>query len=177
MLINDLLDIAKLEAGRVDFVFEPLDLIEVVDRAAAATASLFEKKRLPLRTVAGPGRPRVRGDRARLIQVVINLLSNAVKFTERGSVCCALERAEGGVILTVADTGRGIAAEDLEGIFERFKQAGDNLTEKPLGTGLGLPICRQIVERHGGRIRAASRLGEGSRFMVFLPVAGSEAGG
>jgi len=123
--------------------------------------------------------PGVTGDRDRLIQVVINLISNAVKFTEAGSVTCSAARRGGEIIVSVTDTGVGIAPSDQPKVFERFKQVGDTLTDKPKGTGLGLPICREIVEHHGGRIWVESTLGKGSTFSFALPLAGkaADAGG
>lgn len=168
-LISNLLDVAKLESGKMEFLFEPLDLNAVVDRAAAATAALIETKGLVLHTTLADGLPPILGDRDRMVQVVINLVSNAVKFTPAGQVTVAVSAADTGATLSVEDTGCGIAAEDLESVFERFRQVGDHLTDKPVGTGLGLTICRQIIEHHGGKIWAESCPGKGSRFSVFLP--------
>ncbi len=127
--------------------------------------------------------PPVVGDRDRLIQVVINLISNAVKFTPSGTITCAARLAtpetdatEGvaeppqEIVVSVTDTGVGIAPADHEKVFEQFGQAGDTLTDKPRGTGLGLPICREIVEHHGGRIWVDSELGHGATFSFTLPV-------
>jgi signal transduction histidine kinase len=104
---------------------------------------------------------------------VINLLSNAVKFTPAGSVTVTAATADDGktVVVSVADTGTGIAPEDQDRVFEQFAQAGDTLTEAPRGTGLGLAICRQIVEHHGGQIWVESELGRGSTFSFSLPAA------
>jgi signal transduction histidine kinase len=104
---------------------------------------------------------------------VINLISNAVKFTPSGSITCAARldgASEAAVIVSVTDTGVGIAPEDHDRVFEQFGQAGDTLTDKPRGTGLGLSICREIVEHHGGRLWLESELGKGSRFSFSLPV-------
>ncbi len=173
-LINDTLDLAKIEAGRMDWRREPVDMAEVIARATSATSSLL----------AGPGPemivevesdlPSPTGDRDRLIQVVINLISNAVKFTPTGSITCAARRdpAGDGVLVSVSDTGIGIAPEDHVKVFEQFGQAGDTLTDKPRGTGLGLAICREIVQHHGGRLWLESELGRGSRFSFTLPHAG-----
>ena len=120
-----------------------------------------------------PGLPRLIGDRDRLIQVVINLISNAVKFTPSGSITCAARLEEANldvVVVSVTDTGVGIAPEDHDRVFEQFGQAGDTLTDKPRGTGLGLSICREIVEHHGGQLWLESELGKGSRFSFSLPV-------
>lgn len=179
-LINDVLDLAKIEAGRVDWRMAPLDLAEVVTRAAQATHGLFEQKRgVGLRLDLADDLPRVTGDRDRLTQVVINLVSNAVKFTAEGEVVVAARvvrdpQAGEAVTVRVSDTGVGIAPEDHATVFERFRQVGDTLTEKPQGTGLGLPICKQIVEHHGGRIWVESVLGRGATFAFVVPLAAPE---
>ncbi len=171
-MINDVLDLQKIEAGRMDFRREPVDLVGVVDQACAAVSALFETSGLELRrdVPAGAG-PIVTGDPNRLIQVVINLLSNAVKFTAAGSVTVRLAVAGDEAVVSVADTGAGIAEADRDRVFEAFAQAGDPLTDKPRGTGLGLPISREIVEEHGGRMWLESELGRGSTFAFALPLA------
>ena len=169
-LIDDVLDLAKIEAGKLEWHMEPVSMGEIVDRATAATASLFEQKGLRLIREVEEGLPQITGDRDRLIQVVINLISNAVKFTDAGSVTCLAERRGGDIIVSVIDTGLGIAPSDQPKVFERFKQVGDTLTDKPKGTGLGLPICKEIVEHHGGRIWVESAIGKGSTFSFSLPL-------
>jgi len=169
-LINDVLDIAKMEAGKIDWRMEPLSIVEVVDRAIAATSALFQTRNLLLVKEVDPDLPMVLGDRDRLIQVVINLLSNAVKFTDDGSVTCRASQQGDGLVVSVVDTGMGIAPGDRDKVFEKFKQVGDTLTEKPKGTGLGLPICKQIVEHHGGQIWVESEIGQGSTFSFNLPI-------
>jgi signal transduction histidine kinase len=144
----------------------------VVDQATAATASLFAQKQLALVRQIEPDLPDVPGDHDRLVQVVINLLSNAVKFTAQGSVVCAARRADGFLVTSVIDSGVGIAPKDYDKVFEEFVQVGDVMTDRPQGTGLGLPICRKIVEHHGGRIWVESELGRGSTFSFSLPLAG-----
>ncbi|MBA2666292.1 MAG: GAF domain-containing protein [Trueperaceae bacterium] len=171
-LINDVLDLAKIEAGRVDWNMQRLHLGDVVERALEATHGLSEA-RPEVRVVADvePGVPPVEADPDRLVQVVINLISNAVKFTPRGDVTVRVERRADRAVVSVRDTGIGIAPEDHGAVFEQFKQVGDTLTDKPQGTGLGLPICKQIVEHHGGRIWLESAVGEGSTFLFDLPLA------
>ncbi len=171
-MINDVLDLAKIEAGKVDWKSEPVVVTEVIERAAAATSSLFATKGLALVKDVPADLPSTRGDRDRLIQVVINLISNAVKFTDKGSVTCRARQAapRGQIVVSVMDTGLGIAPDDQRKVFERFVQVGDTLTDKPRGTGLGLPICREIVEHHGGRIWVESELGRGSTFSFTLPI-------
>jgi len=169
-LINNVLDLAKIEAGKFEWHMEALPAGTIVDRAIAATEALFEEKPLSLARDVPDDLPEVSGDRDSLIQVVINLLSNAVKFTDSGLVTCRVRQLDGEVVISVSDTGAGIAEADQPRVFEQFAQVGDTLTGKPLGTGLGLPICKQIVERHGGRIWVDSKLGAGSTFSFTLPV-------
>ncbi len=173
-LINDTLDLAKIEAGRMDWRDEPVAIDEVIARATAATASLLTADGGPRLVVeVAPDPPVIRGDRDRLIQVVINLISNAVKFTPAGTITIRATRAANGVLVSVIDTGVGIAPEDQANVFEPFAQATDGLTDKPRGTGLGLPICREIIERHGGRLWLESAVGSGSTFRFTLPAAGA----
>ncbi len=171
-LINDTLDLAKIEAGRMEWRRDPVDIAEVIARATSATASLLSGPGPEMVIDVEPRLPSLIGDRDRLIQVAINLISNAVKFTPSGSITCAARQdpTSGTVIVSVSDTGVGIAPEDHARVFEQFGQAGDTLTDKPRGTGLGLSICREIVEHHGGRLWLESELGKGSRFSFSLPV-------
>ena len=168
-LINNVLDLAKIESGNTDWNMEPISLGEVVNRATAATAALFDEKDLKFVKDIDPNIQPIMGDEDKLIQVVINLISNAVKFTDKGSITCRLQPKQNEAIVSVVDTGSGIALEDQPKVFEKFKQVGDTLTDKPKGTGLGLPICKEIVERHGGRIWVESEVGKGSTFSFTVP--------
>ena len=114
--------------------------------------------------------PLVNADEDKLIQVVINLISNAVKFTDTGKVEIDAYQDKDQIIVEIQDTGIGIAEEDHYKVFEKFRQAGDTLTDKPKGTGLGLPICREIIEHHGGIIWMTSEPGVGSTFYFSIPV-------
>ena len=176
-LINDTLDLAKIEAGRVEWRREAVDLAEVITRATAATAPLLMEPGPRLVVRLDPDLPTITGDRDRLIQVVINLISNAIKFTAAGSITCSsrLDASGSSVVVSVADTGAGIAPEDQARVFEQFSQAGETLTDKPRGTGLGLPICREIVEHHGGRLWLESAVGRGSTFSFSLPLRSADA--
>ena len=174
-LIDDVLDLAKIEAGKFTWNMAAVSIADVIERAVAATASLFEAKKLNLIRDIDAGLPVITGDQDRLIQVVINLISNAVKFTDAGSITCSAHLHEGDLIVGVTDSGIGIAPADQAKVFEKFKQVGDTLTDKPKGTGLGLPICKEIVEYHGGRIWVESEPGKGSTFSFTLPVAGRPA--
>lgn len=169
-LINDLLDVAKMEAGKIDWKMKNHPVEEIIDRGMMATSSLFEHKGLtPIKEIE-EGLPEFVGDLDRLIQVVINLISNSVKFTETGSVTCKAFLCGDFIQVSVIDTGMGITPEDQPKVFEKFKQVGDTLTDKPKGTGLGLPICKQIIEHHGGTIWVESEIGKGSSFSFTLPV-------
>ncbi len=172
-LINDLLDLAKIEAGRLEWRMAPIRLDDVVCRALAATSALFEAGGVKLETRIDDDLPGIVGDAERLVQVVINLVSNAVKFTPGGVVTVTVDGGvdanPGAVRVAVADSGRGIPAADLERIFEPFRQASDTLPDDPRGTGLGLPIARQIVRAHGGELEVRSVPNEGSTFWFRVP--------
>ncbi|WP_243545234.1 ATP-binding protein [Pseudodesulfovibrio tunisiensis] len=169
-LINDVLDIAKMESGRAQWRDQIVDMGEVVRQAVDSTQGLWSAKELQVVCEVEPDLPHVRGDKARLMQVVVNLLSNAVKFTEASPIVCRVFRKGDRIVTSVEDKGIGIAEKDMASIFDKFRQAGDTLTEKPSGTGLGLPISRQIVEHHRGEIRVESEPEKGSRFFFSLPV-------
>ena len=170
-LINDVLDLAKIEAGKMEWNQESVSMAEVAERAIAATTSLFDQKALKLIKNIDPDLPAITGDRDKLIQVIINLISNSVKFTDKGSVTCTVAQQKDEIVVSISDTGIGIAPGDFGAVFEQFKQVGgDTLTDKPKGTGLGLPICKEIVEHHGGRIWLESEVGKGSTFSFALPI-------
>jgi len=170
-LVDDVLDIAKMEAGRCEWTMAPVSLATTADHALRAAAPLAARKGLFIHNAIPATLPLVLGDRDRLVQVFLNLIGNAVKFTEKGGIDLEAALVGQEIRVTVHDTGIGIAPEELERIFEKFKQAGDTLTDKPKGTGLGLPICRHIIESHGGRIWAESSPGAGSRFIFTIPPA------
>lgn len=171
-LINEVLDLAKIESGKTVWQEEKLLISDLIDRALAATESLFRQKRLRIQKSVEPGLPPTIGAPDRLQQVLVNLLSNAVKFTDHGTVTCTARRLDDALLISVADTGIGVPEAYRQVIFEKFKQvAGDTLTDKPRGTGLGLAICKEIVERHGGRIWVESDSdGPGSVFRFTLPI-------
>ena len=169
-LINNVLDLAKIEAGKIDWDMKTISIQQVITRAAGATVALFEQKQLQFIESIDPSLPDIVADEDKLIQVVINLISNAVKFTDDGSVTCRAVQQNNEVVVSIIDTGMGIAEEDQPRVFEKFKQVGDTLTDKPKGTGLGLPICKEIVEHHGGSIWVESELGKGSTFNFSLPI-------
>jgi len=169
-LINTVLDLAKIEAGRLDWNMETIPVEGVIKQASAATSSLFEEKSLPLKLDIEKGLPALKADKDRLVQVMINLISNAVKFTDDGEIRINAFRKNGFIVVGVKDSGIGISKEDLPKVFEKFKQVGDTLTDKPKGTGLGLPICKEIIEHHKGEIWVESEFGKGSSFMFSIPL-------
>jgi signal transduction histidine kinase len=169
-LINDVLDLAKLEAGKIEWKSEPISVAQIIEQAIAATSALFEAKKLKLFLELEEDLPEIVGDRDRLVQVLINLISNALKFTDKGSVICKVRRTDNAIALSIIDSGIGIAETDQSQVFEQFRQIGNTLTDRPKGTGLGLPICKQIVEHHGGTIWVESELGKGSNFSFTLPI-------
>ncbi|MEL7120118.1 MAG: response regulator [Bacteroidota bacterium] len=169
-LINDVLDLAKIEAGKIEWHFEEVEITQIVQQARAATASLFDAKKLEYTEDIAGDIPIIITDRNKMVQVLINLLSNAVKFTEEGTVGVKAIVEGAYVVVSVTDTGIGIADNDLHKVFDKFRQVGDTLTDKPQGTGLGLPICKEIVEQQNGRIWVNSELGQGSTFSFSLPI-------
>ena len=169
-LINGVLDIAKMEAGKVDWKMSFQPISSIIQRATAATQSLFEESNVQFILDIDDELPEIEADEDRIIQVLINLISNANKFTDSGSVTCKAVKANNEIIVSITDTGVGISQEELGQVFDKFKQVGDTLTDKPKGTGLGLPICKQIVEHHGGRIWVESGIGQGSTFSFTLPI-------
>jgi signal transduction histidine kinase len=172
-LINQILDLAKLESGRAEWTSVEVDLAQVIAEASASLSQLYKDKGVSVLLEIAEPLPAVQADRDRLMQVMINLLSNAVKFVPQhtGQIKVGAGRTAQEVRVTVADNGPGIGSEDREVIFERFRQGGqDVLTDKPQGTGLGLPICRQIIEYFGGRIWLESPPGGGAVFVFTLPL-------
>jgi CheY-like chemotaxis protein len=159
----------KIEAGKMEWKMREVSLLEVLETAVSVTASLAKEKDLEVKTASHGEDFQLFGDPDRLTQVVTNLLSNAIKFTEKGSITCELQRREDDITAKVIDTGIGLAPEDLDQIFDRFKQIGDTLTDRPKGTGLGLPISKEIIEHHGGRIWAESEVGRGTTVFFVLP--------
>ena len=172
-LIEGILDLTAMEAGTAEWRWEPLSLKKVIDDAVTALSPAYEEKALELVVAIEDDLPQIKGDRYRILQVVIQLLANAAAFTDHGRVTCKAAKCDNEIALSVADTGIGISTSRHGLIFEKFSQIGDVLTNKPKGVGLGLPICRLIVEYHGGRINVDSEPEKGSVFTVFLPIEGS----
>jgi signal transduction histidine kinase len=168
-LINDVLDLSKVEAGQVELDVHPFSLREALERGLVMVRERATEDGVRVAFAADPEVDVVDGDERRIKQVIFNLLSNAVKFTPAGGkVDVSATRANGEVRVSVADTGPGVAPEDRERIFEEFQQSetGEGLRE---GTGLGLALSKRFVELHGGRIWLESELGHGSTFTFALP--------
>lgn len=174
-IINDVLDVSKMESGKTDWRDEPISISGLIERSLKATSYLFEEKGLAIATDIAENLPATTGDMDRLMQVMINLFSNAVKFTKRGTITCKAEMAGDEIVISVTDTGTGIAKKDQQKIFDKFKQVSLTVTDKPNGTGLGLAICKQVVEHYNGRIWVESDVGMGSTFFFSLPVTGMGA--
>lgn len=170
MLINDILDLSKIEAGHLQLTLEEFNLPQLIQTTVEELRSLAEQKSLQLEVTCQFNHPRILNDSARLRQVLVNLLSNAIKFTEVGGVTIsAWEVAENQLVIAVQDTGIGIAETDLPHIFEEFRQVDQSLTKKYGGTGLGLSITDWLVRMMGGSIQVESQLGVGSTFRVEIP--------
>ncbi|MGI9520529.1 MAG: ATP-binding protein, partial [Hyphomicrobiaceae bacterium] len=169
-LINDVLDLSKIEAGQLELNVSDYRMEDVVTTVISTAEPLAAEKQLTLAAELAPTLPSGTGDGQRLTQVVLNLVGNAIKFTDAGSVEISVESANGAFEVCVSDTGPGISIADQQKIFEEFRQADSSATRKKGGTGLGLAISKRIVEMHGGRIWVESQPGQGSRFTFSLPV-------
>ena len=172
-MIDDLLDTARIVAGKLRLQMQPVDMLSVATSAIDVLSALIEAKKIQLRKSLDRDVPLVLGDPDRLQQIIWNLLSNAAKFTdEGGTVELRLERHDGGARVTVTDTGKGISPEFLPFIFDRFRQGDASSGRREGGLGLGLALVRELVQLHGGSVRAISAgLGRGSTFIVELPAA------
>ncbi|MFI5027038.1 MAG: ATP-binding protein [Solirubrobacterales bacterium] len=170
-LINDILDLAKIEAGRMELEATDFHLPQAIDNALILIRERALRREIRLEPWIDPRLGEIKGDERKVKQVLVNLLSNAVKFTpEGGRIDVRAMLGEGVVEISVADTGVGIAPEDQEAVFEEFRQVGTDYARKHEGTGLGLALARKFVELHGGAIWVKSQVGEGSTFTFTLPV-------
>jgi signal transduction histidine kinase len=169
-LINDVLDLSKIEAGQLALTLADYSISDVVQTVVSAVEPLASGKHLALKSELAPNLPRVHGDERRIAQVLLNLVGNAIKFTDSGEVALQASEANGSVTVAVRDTGPGISESDQGRIFEEFQQADTSITRTKGGTGLGLAISKRIVEMHGGQIRVESAVGKGSTFFITVPV-------
>ena len=171
-LINDILDITRIEAGRMPLTITTFALPDLIDEVMAELEPIIRRSNLDVqRRIRGP-LPKLRSDRSKVKQIVLNLLSNALKFTPEGRVTISVKPSpkEPAIIIAVADTGPGIAAEDQGKVFEDFRQLDTSPTRQYGGTGLGLSICRRLAQMLGGTIELDSRVDRGSTFLLRLPV-------
>jgi signal transduction histidine kinase len=171
-LINQVLDLAKIESGNAEWHTSEIDLKEVIEDSITAVSQLFKEGNIAIELEAPRQAPPIVADRDRLMQVMLNLLSNAAKFCERedGRVNVTLLQQGDDLRVDVTDNGVGIGESDQEIIFDKFRQVGDTLTRKPKGSGLGLAISREIIQHFGGRLWVTSRLGAGSTFSFSVPI-------
>jgi GAF domain-containing protein len=169
-LINDVLDLSKIEAGQLVLSLDSYSLKEVVQTVYSAVEPLAAEKKLAFKVDLSPNLPAGRADERRLTQVLLNLVGNAIKFTDRGEVLIKASSENNCFALSVCDTGPGISQDDQKKLFQEFQQADNSTTKAKGGTGLGLAISRRIIEMHGGRIWVESEPGRGSTFSLTLPI-------
>ena len=173
-MINDVLDLSKIEAGRMELELTDFDLSTSIENALTLVRKRAGRRSLTLQTNIDDRLGQIQADERKVRQVVLNLLSNAIKFTpEGGQIEVGAVAKDGFVEVSVSDTGIGIAPEDQEKVFEEFGQVG-TAAKKIEGTGLGLTLCRKFVELHGGKIWVKSQLGQGSTFTFTVPVRRTE---
>jgi signal transduction histidine kinase len=177
-LINDILDLAKIEAGRMELEAADFDLPQAIDNTLVLVRERALRRGIAVERTVDPRLGEINGDERKIKQVLLNLLSNAVKFTpEGGRIEVRAAAANGTAEISVADTGVGIAPEDHEAVFEEFRQVGTDYARKHEGTGLGLALARKFVELHGGRIWVKSQIGQGSTFTFTIPISRGHHGG
>jgi signal transduction histidine kinase len=169
-LINDVLDLSKIEAGQLTLSLSDYSLNSVIRTVFSAVEPLANQKQIRLKIEVAPELPLGRGDEQRLTQVLLNLVGNAIKFTDLGEVSITGSAANGSFTVAVRDTGPGISTTDQAKLFQEFQQADNSITRKKGGTGLGLAISKRIIEMHGGKIWVDSVAGQGSTFSFALPI-------
>ena len=173
-VLNDLLDMAQIESGEFRLHQEPTDLYSLCEEAMMSTRGLLLDKDIDLQRDYPNQWPIVNVDRIRIKQALINLLGNAVKYTEQGHICLRVTPNGEEVSIQIEDTGIGIAPEFHDAIFQEFRQVDENVARRRIGTGLGLPIAKHLIERHHGSLFVESDVGEGSTFTITLPIILSE---
>jgi signal transduction histidine kinase len=175
-LINDILDLSKVEAGRMELELETFDLPGAIDNALTLIKERAGRHGIELSSTVDPAVGEIKADERKFKQILLNLLSNAVKFTPEGGTISVEAVPVGTMVeVSVSDTGIGIAPEDCDAVFEEFRQVGSDYTKKAEGTGLGLALTRKFVELHGGKIWVTSVVGKGSTFTFSLPVTAMQA--
>jgi signal transduction histidine kinase len=175
-LVNDILDLSKIEAGKITLEKQSLDFRELSVGIMSSAIALVGERPIQLREEIADNLPKIFADRQRVRQVILNLISNATKFTERGTIILRAmpitEKGEPYILCAVEDTGIGIREKDIPTVFEAFRQVDSSSARRAQGTGLGLPISRRLVELHGGRMWVESEYGVGSTFYFTLPACG-----
>jgi signal transduction histidine kinase len=174
-LINDVLDLSKIEAGQLTLSLTDYSMKDVVHSVYGAVEPLAAEKKLSFKAEIAPDMPVGHGDERRLTQVLLNLVGNAIKFTDTGEVKIKASAADGHFSVAVVDTGPGISEEDQKKLFQEFQQADSSTTKKKGGTGLGLAISKRIIELHGGTVALASKVGAGSTFSFTVPLRAEQA--
>jgi signal transduction histidine kinase len=169
-LINDVLDLSKIEAGQLILSLNSYSMKEIVQNVLTAMQPLAAEKKLALKVSLPSEVPAAQGDERRITQVLLNIVGNAIKFTDVGEIRVQVTTSDGALVVAVTDTGPGVPEEDRQKIFEEFRQVENSATRKKGGTGLGLAIAKRIIELHGGRIWVESSMGNGSTFWFKLPV-------
>jgi signal transduction histidine kinase len=169
-LINDVLDLSKIEAGQLKLALADYSIKDVVYNVVSAVEPLATKKKLNFKVEVRPDMPTAHGDEQKLTQVLLNLTGNAIKFTDAGEVAIKVTAANGSYTVAIQDTGPGISATDQAKLFQQFQQADNSITKTKGGTGLGLAISKKIIELHGGSISVESSVGQGSTFAFTLPI-------
>lgn len=173
-LVNDILDLSKIEAGKIRLDLDWVSVEEIVVGVMASTYILIEGKPIELREEIEPNLPKVYVDRSRIRQIVINILSNAAKFTDAGCITMRIRQITKNdqhfVCFSVKDTGIGIAPEDMDKVFEAFRQIDSSIARRAEGTGLGMPISYRLVTLHGGELWVESQVGQGSIFSFTIPL-------
>lgn len=169
-LIDDILDMSKIEAGKMELRYERIDMYQMAHDIISTATPLAKEKGLRLNLFIHDDDIVVEADRTRLRQILWNIVGNGIKFTKQGQVTLTIEKQNGNLLVAVTDTGIGIRPEDIGIVFEQFRQVDGKLNREAGGTGLGMPISKNLVELHGGRIWLESRLGEGSKFYFTVPL-------
>jgi signal transduction histidine kinase len=168
-LIGDILDMSKIEAGRMDLRYEEVDIAQLANDVVATAASLAQEKQIFLHLDIDKGVKPVLADRTRVRQIMWNIVGNAIKFTEKGSVTISVQAQTNHVLCSIRDTGIGIKEEHAAVVFEQFRQIDGGLNRVAGGTGLGMPITKKLVELHGGEIWIESVYGQGTTFLFTIP--------
>jgi signal transduction histidine kinase len=176
-LINDLLDISQIEAGLMTLEFREVNLRGLIESVLSTANALIADRDIVLRTDIAPDLPAVAADPTRIRQVLLHLLANAAKFADEGEIGVRAWAEDSRVLVSVSDTGPGIREEDRERIFEQFEQGGLREARRREGAGLGLALCKEFLEMHGGRIWVESAVGHGSTFTFDLPLQPPESDG